>query len=225
VKSVLDANEDWKMQAFWASQDTIPSSILWCHGPWLPENGYRWAPANLLNPHSLSGQLLDKCPPAKHSPNLGLVVQGLPAFRLYNTWIPKVKTDSFSFYNPGDEKIYKLHLISAAGNDTWEHIGIHWIEKPALLLREKLTEHGWIPGVLVAEYANFGGIVRTQRLGLVSVFQEGGYYDRLRAYNGSSRSQRQYTQAKYNAALDPESGQLREAWGEAVSPEQQWSIS
>lgn len=225
VKSILDANEDWKMQAFWASQDTIPSSILWCYGPWLPENGYRWAPANLLNPHTLVGQLLDDCPPAKHSPNLGLVVQYLPAFWLFNTWIPKVETDCFSFYNPSDEKTYKVYLNSAAGNDSWERVGIHRIKKPALLLRDSLTSHDWIPGVLVAEYATFGGIFRTQWLALVSVFQEGGYYDRLRTYNGSSRLQRQYTKARYDAALDPETGQLREAWGQAVLPEQQWSIS
>jgi hypothetical protein len=225
VKSILDANEDWKMQAFWGSQDTIPSSILWCYGPWLPENGYRWAPANLLNPHTLVGQLFDDCPPAKHSPNLGLVVHGLPAFWLFNTWIPKVKTDCFSFYNSSDEKTYKVYLSSAAGNDSWERIGIHRIKKPALLLRENLTDHGWIPGVLVAEFATFEGIIRTQWLALVSVFQEGGYYDRLRTYSGSSRLQRQYTQAGYDAALDPETGQLREAWGQAVLPEQQWSIS
>ena len=84
---------------------------------------------------------------------------------------------------------------------------------------------GWIPGILVAEYATFGGIIRTQWLAQVSVFQEGGSYDNIRSHDGSFRSQRRYIQARYQAALDPETGQLRDAWGEFVGLEQKWLVS
>ena len=58
----------------------------------------------------------------------------------------------------------------------------------------------------------------------MSVFQQGGYYDNLQIYS-SSPLQRQYTKARYDSALDPETGEPREAFGQAVLPEQQWSVS
>jgi len=78
--------------------------------------------------------------------------------------------------------VYKVYPRSAAGNDSWDRISIYWIQKLALLLCEDLTGHRRIPGVLVAEFATFEGIIRIQWLAAVLIFREGDYYDSLRTY-------------------------------------------
>jgi hypothetical protein len=224
VAKVLGTVDEEKMEAFWSSQQTIPSSILWVNGPRLRSSSFRWAPASLLNPETLRGNLRDDCTPATHT-TAGLQVYGLPAFWIHNPWIPASERDCFKFFDPRNSQTYNVYKCEHVGNDTWEEVGIHWIKKSALILQDEVRSDSWIPGILVAEYTTFGGIIRTQWLAQVSVFQEGGSYDSIRRNDGSFRSQRRYTQARYQAALDPETGQLQEAWGEFVGLEQKWLVS
>ena len=224
VAKVLETVDDEKMEAFWSSQQTIPSSILWVNGPRLRSSSFRWAPASLLNPETLRSHLRDDCTPATHTTS-GLQVYGFPAFWIHNPWTPASEKDCFKFFDPRNSQTYNVHKCENVGNDTWEEVGIHRNPKSALILQGDVRSDGWIPGILVAEYATFGGIIRTQWLAQVSVFQEGGSYDNIRSHDGSFRSQRRYIQARYQAALDPETGQLRDAWGEFVGLEQKWLVS
>ena len=226
VSKVLDTVNEEKMEAFWSSQSEIPSSILWVNGPRLKSSAFRWAPSSLLNVETLRGGLRDKCTPAKQTV-AGLEIHGYPAYWIRYPWVPKNDNDSFKLYIPDNDQTYYIHKVGDVGNVSWVDVGIHWLRKCALIMQDTPRRDGWIPGVLVAEYAEFAGVIRTQWLAQVSVFEEGGTYDvvRDRGVVDSYRSQRLYTPKVFQEARDAETGIVREAWGEGVGLEQKWLIS
>ncbi|KAI9768590.1 MAG: hypothetical protein M1840_004787 [Geoglossum simile] len=223
VRKVLETVDEEKMQAFWSGIEEIPSSILWVGGPRLKTSNFRWAPSSLLDPRTLRAPLSHRCISAYWSTS-GLFVQGLPGYRLSNTWIPKLEDGCFCFKAADSGQIYKVFKSGDDVNGTWVDIGLHWIQKPALLLEKEVTGGNLSSGVLVGEYATIGGTIRTTWLALVSVFEEGGYYDRLMGAK-SFGTQKLYTKDKHAAAFNIETGELAEARGERIGAEQTWYIS
>jgi hypothetical protein len=140
---VLAVPDDQKIQAFWACQDRLPTTILFVQGPHLKTRGFRWAPSNLLDPKSLTSALIIPSV-SEHGPRLeakqttnGLFVQGLKAIVIDFPNRQRSKLHIYRFSLPGSALRYYF-ILGGRLDQPWEELvaelGNTWDGRCVLLL-------------------------------------------------------------------------------------------
>ena len=130
---LLSAPDEEKMQIFWLCQMEVPASILWCNGPRLKIDGFRWAPSNLMNPATVA------VPPSRTPSNgvpmdTGLLVDGLEAIVLENFSRPMGDEIAIRFSLPESTQKYLFVKGTRVENETWNEMEEVWNGRGALLM-------------------------------------------------------------------------------------------
>lgn len=162
----------------------------------------------------------------------GLVVRGIPAYRLHFTRVPKEDDGLFTFRFPDTDCMYEMSKGDVVGDGSWLSTNLRSTAMPTLSLQRPLGASSFIKGIIVGQYGVVDDATRKGMFGVnwnaeVLVREANGYVRRAavpgsRVVGGIGKA---YKRARYQEALDPETGVLRDAWAEVVSLDETWRIS
>ena len=183
---VLSAPDDEKMQTFWLCQKQIPASILWCNGPRLRIDGFRWASSNIMHPKTVAVPPSQTVPRAAPT-DLGLLVDGIEAVVLEDFPLPMDDevTVRFSFPGTSPPKYYRFFKGAGNENETWAELKDVWNGRGALLMAQLPASHAALMAALVMPIGVIGdpdssnkdgdaATISARYLAQVMVFMEGG---------------------------------------------------
>ncbi|KIW89450.1 uncharacterized protein Z519_09606 [Cladophialophora bantiana CBS 173.52] len=136
LSAVLEAQDDVKMQTFWANQEKLPASVLWMLGPRLKVDGFRWAPSDLLHPGTRLLTPSEDYPPAHPTPE-GLLVNGIDAILLKDLPVPTVEKTHLRFRLPNSSQRYIV--FKDQDHDKWVDMTSFWNGNCVLFLAEHPT--------------------------------------------------------------------------------------
>lgn len=135
LAQVLASPYQEKMQTFWLCQMTVPASILWCNGPRLKVDGFRWAPSDLMNPVTIAvppyGSLSRAVPL-----DTGLLVNEVEAISFESFSRPTEDTVAVRFSLPGSGQKYYFIKGTRIENETWAEMEEVWNGRAVLLLAQ-----------------------------------------------------------------------------------------
>ena len=177
LASVLDSPNEKKMEAFWTSQDEVPTGILWVNGPRMDVDSLRWAPESLLDARTWALSFPDRGSWASRTLH-GLIFQGIEGFSLVNVPLPKSPDGVLEFYDARSRVSYYISQMENVGNAQWMELAEHWMNC-ALLWREPPTSAVFTAGALVSCNRTEASITHARWLAQVSVSVKGGEWDQL----------------------------------------------
>ena len=182
---LLSAPDEEKMQIFWLCQMEVPASILWCNGPRLKIDGFRWAPSNLMNPATVAVPP-SRTPSSGVPMDTGLLVDGLEAIVLENFSRPMGDEIAIRFSLPESTQKYLFVKGTRVENETWNEMEEVWNGRGALLMARLPNSQAALFAALVMPLCGIehqsnseteAAPISARYLAQVMIFMEGGEYD------------------------------------------------